>query len=99
MCCYYDLICRTHGITIVSASTEFLQREHVIIPFLPGYDNVAGRVLKLDHILDADLRPSPLDELFRDLFFRAVLKNMKGVRESYWNDEHSLADGSTRAPN
>jgi len=59
-------------------------------PLLPGYDDVAGKVLKLDHILDADLRP--LDELFRDHFLQAVLKHMKGVGEPYWDHEDALGD-------
>jgi len=66
-------------------------RGYVVIPLLGGYDDVAGKVLKLDHILDADLRP--LDELFRDHFLQAVLKNMKGVREPYWDHEDALGDG------
>ncbi|KAG6371195.1 hypothetical protein JVT61DRAFT_9818 [Boletus reticuloceps] len=43
-------------------------RGHVVIPFVPGYDDIAGKVLKLDHIIDHNLRP--LDDLFRDHFFR-----------------------------
>jgi len=27
-------------------------RGHVVIPFVPGYDDIAGKVLKLDHIAD-----------------------------------------------
>jgi hypothetical protein len=45
-------------------------------PFLPGYDDIAGKVLKLHLILDANLRP---DELFCDHIFFKLLKNMKGV--------------------
>jgi len=79
------------GIYVTSSGTEFLQRGHVVIPLLPGYDDVAGKVLKLDHILDADLRP--LDELFRDHFLQAVLKHMKGIGEPYWDHEDALGDG------
>jgi HNH endonuclease len=79
------------GIYVTSSGTEFLQRGYIVIPFLPAYDDVAGKVLKLDHILDADLRP--LDKLFCDHFLQAVLKNMKGVRESYWDHEVALGDG------
>jgi hypothetical protein len=79
------------GIYVTSSGTEFLQRGHVVIPFLPGYDDVAGKVLNLGHILDADSRP--LDELFRDHFLQAVLRNMKGVGEAYWDYEDALGDG------
>ncbi|KAH9995309.1 hypothetical protein BJV77DRAFT_240040 [Russula vinacea] len=37
---------------------------HVVIHFIPGYDDIAGKVLKLDHITDGNIRP--LDDLFRD---------------------------------
>lgn len=80
------------GIYGTSSGTEVLQRGHVVIPLLPGYDDVAGKVLKLDHILDADLRP--LDELFHDHFLQAVLRHMKGVGEPYWDHEDALGDGS-----
>jgi hypothetical protein len=29
----------------------------VVIPFVPGYDDIARKVLKLDHIADPNLRP------------------------------------------
>ncbi|KAF8555254.1 hypothetical protein OG21DRAFT_1507936 [Imleria badia] len=32
-------------------------RGHVVIPFIPSYDHIAGKVLKLDHIADHNLRP------------------------------------------
>lgn len=79
------------GIYVTSSGTELLQRGHVVIPFLPGYDDVAGKVLNLGHILEADSRP--LDELFRDHFLQAVLRNMKGVGEAYWDYEDALGDG------
>ncbi|KAG5733249.1 hypothetical protein E4T56_gene20861 [Termitomyces sp. T112] len=66
-------------------------RGYVIVPFVGGYDNVAGKTLKLDHITDPSIRP--LDELFRDHFFQAVLKKMKGAGERSWDYEDALGDG------
>jgi hypothetical protein len=48
-------------------------------------------VLKLDHIIDRNLRP--LDDLFRDHFLQGVLKNMKGTGEPSWDYEDALAGG------
>ena len=70
---------------------RFRQRGHVVIPFVPGYDDIAGKVLKLDHITDDNLRP--LDELLRDHFLQGVLKNMKGAGEPTWDYEDALGDG------
>ena len=67
------------------------QRGHVVIPFVPGYDDIAGKILKLDHITDYNLRP--LDDLFRDHFRQAMLKNMKGAGEPTWDYEDALGDG------
>jgi len=68
-------------------------RGHVVIPFVPGYEDIAGKVLKLDHIQDPNLRP--LDALFRDQFLQAVLKNMKGAGEKDdWDHENALGGGS-----
>jgi len=64
---------------------------HVVIPFVPGYDDIAGKVLKLDHIKDRNL--CPLDDLFRDHFCQGVLKNMKGVGEPDWDYEDALGGG------
>jgi len=61
---------------------------HVVIPFVPGYDDIAGKVLKLDHIKDRNL--CPLDDLFRDHFRQGMLKNMKGVGEPDWDYEDAL---------
>ncbi|KAH8993536.1 hypothetical protein EDB92DRAFT_1854793 [Lactarius akahatsu] len=66
-------------------------RGHVVIPFVPGYDDIAGKVFKLDHITDYNLRP--LDDLFRDNFLQGVLKNMKGAGEPTWEREDALGDG------
>ncbi|KAF8551880.1 hypothetical protein OG21DRAFT_217138 [Imleria badia] len=66
-------------------------RGHVVIPFVPGYDDIAGKVLKLDHIADRNLRP--LDDLFRDHFRQGVLKNMKGAGEPTWDYEDALGGG------
>jgi len=72
-------------------SHEFPQRGHVIIPFVGGYEDIAGKVLKLDHIGDPNHRP--LDALFRDHFFQCVLKNMKGAAEPTWDYEDALGGG------
>ena len=62
-----------------------------VIPFVPGYDDIAGNVLKLDHIADSNLRP--LDDLFRDHFLQCMLKNMKGTGEPTWDYEDVLGGG------
>jgi len=66
-------------------------RGHVIIPFVPGYDDIAGKVLKLGHIGNRDL--CPLDDLLRDHFLQGVLKNMKGTGERNWDREDALGSG------
>jgi len=35
----------------------------------------------------------PLDELLRDHFLQAALKNMKGDGELFWGHEDALGDG------
>jgi|SRR5712675_520099 len=70
---------------------ESLQRGHVVIPFVPGYDDIAGKVLKLGHIGNRDL--CPLDDLLRDHFLQGVLKNMKGAGEPTWDHEDALGGG------
>ncbi|KIM80031.1 hypothetical protein PILCRDRAFT_822864 [Piloderma croceum F 1598] len=65
---------------------------YVVIPFVPGYGDIAGNVLKLDHITDSNLRP--LDDLFRDHFLQGVLKNMKGAGEPTWDYEDALGGGT-----
>jgi len=57
---------------------RLLQRGHVVLPFVPVYDDIAGKILKLDHITDHNLRP--FEDLFRDHFLQGVLKNMKACR-------------------
>lgn len=69
----------------------FRQRGHVVIPFVPGYEDLAGKVLKLGHITDHNLRP--LDDLFRDHFLHGVLKNMKGPGEPTWDHDDALGGG------
>ncbi|GBE89982.1 hypothetical protein SCP_1800040 [Sparassis crispa] len=64
---------------------------YIVIPFVSGYDDIAGKVLKLDHIVDPDLRP--LDELFRDHFLQGILKHMKGAGEPTWDYEDALGGG------
>jgi hypothetical protein len=71
---------------------EFPQRGHVVIPFTGGYSDIAGKVLKLDHINNPNHRP--LDTLFRDHFLQCVLKNMKGEAEPTWDYEGTFGDGS-----
>jgi len=61
----------------------------VVVPFIGGYDDVAGKTLKLNHITDPNLRP--LDELFRDHFFQCVL-GMKGEDELSWDREEEFDD-------
>ena len=75
-----------------NTDNELPQRGHVVIPFVGGYNDIAGKVLKLDHIEDPNHRP--LDILFRDHFLQCVLKNMKGVEDSDWDYEEALGDGS-----
>jgi len=67
------------------------QGGHVVVPFVPGYDDIAGKILKLDHIQNPDLRP--LDDLLRDHFLQGVLKNMKGAGEPVWDHEDALGGG------
>ena len=71
---------------------EFPQRGHVVIPFVQGYEDIAGKVFKLDHIQDPNHHP--LDILFRDHFPQGVLKNMKGAAEPTWDYEDTFGDGS-----
>lgn len=75
-----------------SPDNEYPQRGYVVIPFVRGYEDIAGKVLKLDHIEDPNHRP--LDELFRDHFLQCVLRNMKGVAEPLWDKEDAFGDGS-----
>ena len=69
-----------------------LQRQYTVFAFVPGYEDITGKALKLDHIQDLNSRP--LDDLFRDHFLQAVLKNMKGVGEPNWDYEDALGGGS-----
>jgi len=66
-------------------------RGYVVIPFVPGYDHIAGSVLKLGHIADPNL--GPLDDLFRHHFRQGVLKNMKGAGETTWDYDDALGGG------
>ena len=67
------------------------QAGYVVIPFIAGYKDIAGKILKLDHIADLNIRP--LDELLRDHFLQCVLKNMKGAGEPTWDYEDALGGG------
>lgn len=75
----------------ISSHHKFSKREYAVIPFAPGYDDIAGKILKLDHITESNLRP--LDDLFRDHLLQGVLKNMKGAGEPTWDYEDALGDG------
>lgn len=63
----------------------------MVVPFVPGYEDVAGNILKLDHITNPDLRP--LDDLLRDHFHQCVLNKMKGGGETRWDYYEALGDG------
>lgn len=67
------------------------QAGYVVIPFVEGYDDIAGKILKLDHLRDPNIRP--LDELLRDHFLQCVLRNMKGEREPTWDYEDAVGGG------
>ncbi|KAF8318888.1 hypothetical protein F5887DRAFT_1291690 [Amanita rubescens] len=67
------------------------ERGYVVVPFIAGYDDVAGKTLKLDHITDPNL---PLDELFRDHFLQCVLKRKKVEYELPWDYEDDDVDMS-----
>jgi hypothetical protein len=43
-----------------------LQREYVVIHFGPGYDDIAGKVPKLDHIANPNLRPFAVIIFFKE---------------------------------
>jgi hypothetical protein len=75
-----------------NSDNEFPQRGHVVIPFVGGYQDIAGKVLKLDHIANPNHRP--LDDIFRDHFLQCVLRNMKGAAEPTWDYEDTFGDGS-----
>src|ERR1700733_2507166 len=66
-------VCICHLSKSTSSHHECTQLKYAVIPFVPGYNDIAGNILKLDHIADPNLRP--LDELLRDHFFQCVLKN------------------------
>ncbi|KAF8738560.1 hypothetical protein AX14_011042 [Amanita brunnescens Koide BX004] len=66
-------------------------RGYVVIPFVPGHEDVVGKILKLDHITDPNLRP--LDDLLRDHFHQCVLNKMKGEGEPRWDYDRALGDG------
>jgi hypothetical protein len=69
-------------------SHQSKQAGYVVIPFIDGYKDIAGKFLKLDHIADPNFRP--LDELLRDHFLQGVLKNMKGAGDPTWDYEDAL---------
>ncbi|KAF8531012.1 hypothetical protein JB92DRAFT_3139171 [Gautieria morchelliformis] len=65
--------------------------DYVVIPFIAGYDDIAGKTLKLDHINDCNI--CPLDELLKDHFLQGVLKHMKGAGEPTWDYEEAFDGG------
>jgi hypothetical protein len=75
----------------VVGSHQSEQAGYVVIPFTAGYKDIAGKILKLDHITEPRIRP--LDELLRDHFLQGVLKNMKGAGEPTWDFEDALGGG------
>ena len=99
------MICITRGVTTNLLSIPmfvfviyvqyqfslFPQLGYAVIPFVAGYDDIAGNVLQLDHIADLDLRP--LDDLLRAHFLQGVLKNMNGAGEPTWDCEDAFGDG------
>ena len=62
----------------------------MVVPFIGGFNDVAGKTLKLDHITDPNLRP--LDELFHDHFLQCVLHRTKSEHEPSWDDEEASDD-------
>lgn len=56
---------------------------------MPGYDDIASKILSLDHIADPNLRP--LDDLLRDHFLQSILRNMRGPRKPVWDYEDALS--------
>jgi hypothetical protein len=78
-------------ICILSGLISFAQAGYRVVPFVPGYDDIAGKTLKLDHIADPD--SLPLDVLLRDHFLQGVLKNMKGTGEPTWYYEDAIGGG------
>jgi len=82
--CDFSLLAPRH------LTMNFPQRGYVIIPFTAGYDDIAGKVFKLDRIQDR--KHCPLDELFRDHFLQCVLKNMKGAEGPTWDHEDAFGD-------
>ena len=85
-------VCIFHYLSnCISSHHEFPQPGFAVIPFVPDFDDIAGNVLKLDHIADPDL--CPFDDLFRDHFLQGVLKNMKGAGEPTWDYEDALGGG------
>jgi len=84
-------VCIFFSIHGISSHHESPQHGYAVIPFVPGYDDIAGNVLKLDHIADSNLHP--LDDLLCDHFLQCVLKNMKGTGEPTWDYKDALGGG------
>ncbi|KAH9896917.1 hypothetical protein C8Q73DRAFT_834944 [Cubamyces lactineus] len=66
-----------------------------ITAFVAGHDSIAGRVLRLDHIVDPTTRP--LDQLLRDHFLQGLLKHVKGSGERHWDFRSGALDLSDDA--
>ncbi|KAI0330290.1 hypothetical protein GY45DRAFT_1323834 [Cubamyces sp. BRFM 1775] len=67
-----------------------------ITAFVAGHDTIAGRVLRLDHIVDATAA-RPLDQLLRDHFLQGLLKHVKGSGERHWDFRSGALDLSDDA--
>jgi hypothetical protein len=67
----------------IFVSHQSEQAGYVVTLFTAGYEDIAGKILKLDHIADPNIRP--LDELLQDHFLQGVLKNMKDAGEPTWD--------------
>ncbi|OBZ78160.1 hypothetical protein A0H81_01947 [Grifola frondosa] len=63
-----------------------------VTAFVGGLGDVNGRMLKLDHITDATLRPP--DELFRDHFLQGLLRHVRGVGERGWDYSETFGEGA-----
>lgn len=74
------------------SNQRFLQRNYIIVPFIDGYADIAGKTLGLDHIQNPNLRL--LDDLLRDHFLQGIFKHMKGAGEPSWGHESTFGPGA-----
>ena len=59
---------------------------------MAGYSDIAGKIFKLDHIEDPNIRP--LDDLLRDNFRQCIIKNTKGAGEPTWDYDEAIGGGT-----